>query len=67
MHQLTSAQWIAIAAHRLHHRWRSVTPAQLDELAADLLRDERLRELEPETAVDEWLPPIAQSDSARCN
>ena len=23
MHHLTEAQWIAIAAHRLRHRWRS--------------------------------------------
>ena len=55
MHHLTEAQWIAIAAHRLQHRWRSINPGQLDELAADLWQDEQLRVLEPAKAVDQWL------------
>jgi len=57
MHHLTEAQWIAIAAHRLQHRWRSINPGQLDDLAADLWRDEQLRALEPANAVDKngWL------------
>ena len=47
MHHLTEAQWIAIAAHRLQHRWRSINPGQLDDLAADLWQDEQLRALDP--------------------
>ena len=58
MHHLTEAQWTAIAAHRLHHRWRSIHPGQLDAVAADLWHDESLRQLDPTSAVDAWLTPI---------
>ena len=64
MHQLTEAQWIAIAAHRLQHRWRSINPGQLDELAYDLWQDEQLRVLEPTLAVDTWLAPVWTADAA---
>lgn len=59
MHNLTQPQWVAIAAHRLQFRWRSINPGQLEELAADLWCDAALRELEPADAIDEWLAPIA--------
>ena len=62
MHHLTEAQWVAIAAHRLQHRWRSINPGQLDDLAADLWQDEQLRALEPAKAVDKWLAPIWTAD-----
>jgi len=62
MHHLSEAQWIAIAAHRLQHRWRSINPGQLDDLAADLWRDEQLRALDPAKAVDTWLAPIWTAD-----
>ena len=62
MHQLTETQWIAIAAHRLQHRWRSINPGQLDDLAAGLWRDEELRSLEPEHVVDTWLTPVWTHD-----
>ena len=58
MHHLTEPEWIAIAAHRLQHRWRTVDPEQLDEVAGELWRDDRLRELEPNRAVDAWLTPL---------
>ena len=65
MHQhLTEAQWIAIAARRLQHRWRSINPGQLDDLAADLWRDEHLRSLDPAKAVDHWLTPVWTADAA---
>lgn len=64
MHQLTEAQWIAIAAHRLQHRWRSINLGQLDELASDLWHDEQLRVLEPSLAVDTWLAPMWTADGA---
>ena len=65
MHHLSEAQWIAIAAHRLQHRWRSINPGQLDDLAAELWRDEQLRQLEPSKAVDTWLTPIWTADPPR--
>jgi len=65
MHHLTEAQWIDIAAHRLQHRWRSINPGQLDDLAADLCRDQRLLSLETTKAVDEWLTPVWSPDMPR--
>lgn len=58
MHHLTEPEWVAIAAHRLHHRWRSINPGQLDEVAAELWQDRELRRLDPARAVDAWLTPI---------
>ena len=65
MHHLTEAQWIAIAAHRLQHRWRSINPGQLDDLAAELWRDEQLRGLDPAKVVDHWLAPVWSPDMQR--
>jgi hypothetical protein len=62
MTTLTRGQWIAIAAHRLQHRWRSINPGQLDEVAAELWQDEYLKSLDPSTAIDEWLMPIVDLD-----
>ena len=50
--------WVSAVAERLQQRWRTVAPGQLDDLACDLWRDERLRSMEPEKAVDEWLLPV---------
>ena len=58
MTTLTQGQWIAIAAHRLQHRWRSINPGQLDEVAAELWQDDYLKSLDPSKAIDEWLTPI---------
>jgi hypothetical protein len=58
MQHLSESEWVAIAAHRLHYRWRSINPGQLDEVAAELWKDAQLRELEPVRAVDAWLTPI---------
>ena len=57
-HQLTQPEWVAIAAHRLHYRWRSINPGQLEDVAAELWKDEHLSGLEPARAVDTWLTPI---------
>jgi len=65
MYHLTEAQWIAIAAHRLQHRWRSINPGQLDDLATELWRDEQLRHLDPSRAVDHWLAPVWWPDKPR--
>ncbi|MDP9044156.1 MAG: hypothetical protein M3O01_05055 [Pseudomonadota bacterium] len=62
MHHLSQTEWVAIAAHRLHHRWRSINPLQLDEVAAELWKDAQWRELEPVRAVDAWLTPVSTSE-----
>lgn len=56
--------WIAVCAHRLQRQWRTVDPEQLDELAADLWKDERLRALAPDEAATLWLAPLATADIA---
>jgi len=58
MQTIPAHQWISAAAERLHRRWRTVDPAQLEALAADLWGDERLRALDPEEAADVWLAPV---------
>ena len=50
--------WIAVCAHRLQFRWRTVAPEQLDEVAAELWADERLRGLPPDAAAVAWLGPV---------
>ncbi|MDM0012004.1 hypothetical protein QTH87_06065 [Variovorax sp. J22P168] len=50
--------WIAACAHRLQQHWRTVDPIELEEVAAELWRNERLRELPPAMAAAEWLSPI---------
>ena len=57
--------WIAVCAHQLHRQWRTVDPDQLDELAADLWRDERLRAMAPARAADVWLEPLSGTDQVR--
>ena len=44
--------WIAVCAHRLQRQWRTVDPEQLDEVAGDLWKDERLRRLAPDEAAN---------------
>lgn len=55
MERLSSQEWIALVSQRLSYRWRRVDAEQLDEVAADLHRDEKLRSLDPSDAADEWL------------
>ena len=50
--------WIAACAHRLQQQWRTVDPLQLEEVAAELWRDERLRSLPPDAAAVVWLGPV---------
>jgi len=65
MDSVASSTWIAAAAHALQRRWRTVAPEQLEELAADLWQDERLRSLPPVDAAHEWLRPIWDVDAGR--
>ncbi len=50
--------WIAACAHPLQQQWRTVDPAQLEDLAGDLWRDERLRAMGPDEAARGWLEPV---------
>jgi len=50
--------WIAACAHELQRRWRTVKPEQLEEVAGDLWRDERLGVMAPGEAAVEWLRPM---------
>ena len=59
MENLPAAVWIAACAHALQQRWRTVDPAQLEEMAGDLWRDESLRTMPPSEAAATWLEPVA--------
>ncbi len=58
MAEMTAEIWIAACAHRLQQRWRTVDPLLLEEVAADLWRDDRLRALPPDAAAVAWLDPV---------
>lgn len=58
MNELTPTQWITKCAERLHERWETVEPAQLEEVAMDLWNDPRLRSLPPTDAATVWLSPL---------
>jgi hypothetical protein len=50
--------WIAACAHRLQQQWHTVDPLELEDVARDLWRDERLRSMPPDLAAVEWLKPL---------
>ena len=58
---MSASEWITAVADRLQERWKTIEPGRLDELAADLWRDEKLRAMEPRKAADEWLAPVVTS------
>ena len=58
MDALPAHIWIAACAHQLQQQWRTVDPSQLEDLASDLWRDERLRALGPDEAARVWLEPV---------
>jgi len=59
MDSMPAAIWIDAVAHRLHRHWRTVDAEQLEEVATDLWRDPRLREMNPAEAAIAWLGPLA--------
>ena len=61
MAEIPATLWIAACAHRLQQQWRTVDPAELEEVAGDLWQDVRLRALPPAEAAVKWLKPIATS------
>ncbi len=64
MERLSPEEWIAIASHRLSHRWHHVDAAQLDEVAADLYRNDAWRRLDPTDAAEAWLSPLSVAPAA---
>lgn len=56
---LPPADWTAIAAHALAHRWPHIPVRQLDDVALELYRDPALRALAPTVAVARWLQPVS--------
>ena len=59
-----TADWCAIAAHALAHRFPHVPPAQLDEVALELHREPRMRALPAARAVQAWLAPVLDDEAA---
>jgi hypothetical protein len=59
MNAVPHTVWIAACAHALQQRWRTVDPAQLEEVADDLWQNERLRAMPPRQAAESWLEPVA--------
>ncbi|HWT21680.1 MAG TPA: hypothetical protein VN280_22490 [Variovorax sp.] len=64
MEQLPASLWIAACAHRLQQRWHTVDPLELEDVARDLWRDQRLRAMLPDAAAAEWLRPITEKPRA---
>lgn len=58
MDEMTPTQWIAKCAERLHERWQTLQPTQLEEVAIDIWRDPAFRSLSPVDAATAWLRPL---------
>ncbi len=61
MDDTPETEWIAACAHGLHRHWRTVDPRELEAVATELSRDERLRAMPPMAAAFEWLRPVTCS------
>jgi hypothetical protein len=64
MEVLRPTEWIAKCAERLHDRWHTVEPAQLEEVAVDIWKNDQLRSMGPVDAAAFWLTPVVVVDSA---
>lgn len=58
MDELTPSQWIAKCGEKLHERWQTVQPAQLEEVAVVIWQDTKLRSMSPDEAATTWLRPV---------
>lgn len=63
--EIPTDMWVFYCAKRLKMHWRTVDPVQLEELAADLANDPRLRVLSPQAAAALWLEPVLLGDGAK--
>ena len=55
MQDLHASEWIDRCSKRLQEHWRTVEPAQLDDVAIELWRDPHWRAMVPELAALAWL------------
>ena len=58
MDSMPASLWIAACAHRLQQQWHTIDPLDLEDVARDLWRDERLRSMPADEAAIDWLKPI---------
>ncbi|MES2913122.1 MAG: hypothetical protein V4718_17135 [Pseudomonadota bacterium] len=63
MNALRPTEWIAQCAERLHDRWHTVEPAQLEEVAVDIWKNDFFRSMEPAEAAAFWLTPVSTEAS----
>ncbi len=63
MEALRPTEWIAKCAERLHARWHTVEPAQLEEVAVDIWKNDYYRSMGPVEAAAFWLTPVSTSPS----
>jgi hypothetical protein len=47
-----------MCAQKLHQRWVTIDAVQLEEVAMEIWKDERLRSLPPDEAASLWLAPV---------
>jgi hypothetical protein len=65
MDTLSPTIWLSACAHQLQQRWRTVDPLILEELAGDLWKDDRLRDMGPVEAARTWLAPVVVQGQSR--
>jgi hypothetical protein len=53
--EIKQREWVAQCARRLRQHWRTIDLASLEEVAAELYGDERMRSLSPSAAAVTWL------------
>lgn len=58
MDALRPTEWIAKCAERLHDRWHTVEPAQLEEVAVDIWKNDYLRSMGPVEAAAFYAYPV---------
>lgn len=58
--EIPTDMWIFYCAKQLKRHWRTVDPEQLEELAADLAGEPRLRAMSPVAAALLWLEPVTR-------
>lgn len=63
MDTLRPTEWIARCADRLHDRWHTVDPAQLEEVAVEIWKNDYLRSMDPVDAAAFWLTPVGNGPS----
>jgi hypothetical protein len=59
METITQTEWITRCAYRLHQRWHTIEPAELEEVAVVIWQDANLRGMAPADAAALWLKPVA--------